>query len=654
MAAPATLSTFETSHAGCLHSVEFDFFATRLATASSDRTIRLWSLSTPEASTHAGEVAPKTATFLQELRGHEGPVWQVRWAHPSFGNLLASCGYDRRIIVWRQSAAAVPQGPQTRFAPTQSLFTPVYTNEDHTASVNSIAFCPHEFGLHLAAGSSDGSVSVLSLSGDPGAPGAQAQLFWSRKAFAAHFNGVNSVAWAPFMPAASQAGAPALMLATGGCDSQVRIWGLDPNSQEWQQLHQLTDADPHTDWVRDVAFQPASASSLLLSSSRLLASCSEDGTVKLWVGEASTPSANPSATSYTWSLLQTLRLHAPVWRVSWSVSGTILSVACGEKDVCLFRETVAGHWEKVSRLLGPDSLPQVAPRPLPPAAAPGVPPTQPGQQTPQGPQLQTQAPQLQTQAPQLQPQAPQLQPQAPQLQPHGSAAPLGAYPPSHPPSLSSSPPTHPAHGASHPPLSSFPSSHPSLPQNPAPGPLSATPPSTAATPRPLGPAAGQPPQGSPTPGVAFPAPGAPAYPGTPASAGLYGPPTPGVPGGAQSYPQPSFAAPYPQGSAFPPAVQPAQTSLGGQQAPSPASFFPAGTAGSARPKPPAFYNIGAPEAGPTGAAPPAAQPFFSGGQTPGAAPGLQPPTGFPRLPMAAPGAQAYAPRAPMYAPYKGN
>ena len=29
-----------------------------------------------------------------ELLGHEGPVWQVSWAHPKFGRLLASWGLD--------------------------------------------------------------------------------------------------------------------------------------------------------------------------------------------------------------------------------------------------------------------------------------------------------------------------------------------------------------------------------------------------------------------------------------------------------------------------------------------------------------------------------------------------------------------------------
>ena len=30
------------------------------------------------------------ATPEAELLGHEGPVWQVAWAHPKFGNILAA------------------------------------------------------------------------------------------------------------------------------------------------------------------------------------------------------------------------------------------------------------------------------------------------------------------------------------------------------------------------------------------------------------------------------------------------------------------------------------------------------------------------------------------------------------------------------------
>ena len=40
--------------------------------------------------------------YTLQLRRHEGPVWQVAWAHPKFGNILASCSYDTRVIIWRE------------------------------------------------------------------------------------------------------------------------------------------------------------------------------------------------------------------------------------------------------------------------------------------------------------------------------------------------------------------------------------------------------------------------------------------------------------------------------------------------------------------------------------------------------------------------
>eukprot|EP00967_Tisochrysis_lutea_P062522 scaffold80298_cov21-Tisochrysis_lutea.AAC.1 len=33
---------------------------------------------------------------------HNGPVWQVAWAHPKFGSILASCSYDRQVIIWKE------------------------------------------------------------------------------------------------------------------------------------------------------------------------------------------------------------------------------------------------------------------------------------------------------------------------------------------------------------------------------------------------------------------------------------------------------------------------------------------------------------------------------------------------------------------------
>ncbi|KAF4619018.1 hypothetical protein G7Y89_g14829 [Cudoniella acicularis] len=57
-----------------------------LLSASSDKTIRLWSL--------------ETWTCLVVYKGHEGPVWNVKWG--PFGHYFATCGWDKTVRIWGQ------------------------------------------------------------------------------------------------------------------------------------------------------------------------------------------------------------------------------------------------------------------------------------------------------------------------------------------------------------------------------------------------------------------------------------------------------------------------------------------------------------------------------------------------------------------------
>jgi hypothetical protein len=36
-----------------------------------------------------------------------GPVWQISWAHPKFGTLLASCSYDGSVIIHKEGIVCV-------------------------------------------------------------------------------------------------------------------------------------------------------------------------------------------------------------------------------------------------------------------------------------------------------------------------------------------------------------------------------------------------------------------------------------------------------------------------------------------------------------------------------------------------------------------
>ena len=106
---------------------------------------------------------------------HTGPVWQVAWAHPKFGNILASCSYDGQVLIWREQTQGPSAGTWTKIKE-HSLHTASGTSTSAVlmqqlyltifrCTVNSISWAPHELGAILACASSDGKLSVLTFKG---------------------------------------------------------------------------------------------------------------------------------------------------------------------------------------------------------------------------------------------------------------------------------------------------------------------------------------------------------------------------------------------------------------------------------------------------------------------------------------------------------
>jgi protein transport protein SEC13 len=247
---------------------------------------------------------------------HEGAVWSVSWAHPKYGNILASSGYDGKVFIWKEQAGT---------------WQKVYDFALHKASVNSTAWAPHESGCLLACASSDGQVSVLEFKDNALDP----------KIFPAHGLGVNAVSWAPATTVGnivnSSAGPGAnttRRFVTGGCDHLIRLWVYDNNTQSYREEHEPLAG--HTDWVRDVAWSPT-----ILHKS-YIASASQDQTVRIWTSVSSGPGQWAS---------HVLKFEAPAWRVSWSLSGNVLAVSGGDNVVTLWKENLRGEWECVKSMV---------------------------------------------------------------------------------------------------------------------------------------------------------------------------------------------------------------------------------------------------------------------------------------------------------------
>ena len=230
-------------------------------------------------------------TLSADLKGHEGPVWQVAWAHPRFGNILASCSYDRRVFIWQEGGGQ---------------WSKIYEYTNHESSVNSVQWAPHDHGLVLACGSSDGAISVLTYSAN--------NTWESEKINNAHTIGCNAVSWAPCL------GSSVRRLVSGGCDSLVKIWRQGEDGH-WTEEAKL---EAHSDWVRDTAWAPS-----LGSARQTIASCGQDRRVVIWTQR--------EGGSWVPKILHTF--EDVVWHVSWSVSGNILAVSGGDNKVRRLEET---------------------------------------------------------------------------------------------------------------------------------------------------------------------------------------------------------------------------------------------------------------------------------------------------------------------------
>lgn len=271
-----------------------DYYGKRLATASSDRIVKVF------------EITGEEQRHLADLSGHEGPVWQVSWSHPKFGSLLASCSYDRRVFVWRE--ADHTSGQWSR------IFEKTFES-----SVNAIEWAPHELGLHLLVGSADSRICVISYQDGQ----------WSDQVIEnAHPGGVNSVSWSP-----ARSVQDPMRFVSGGCDNQAKIWTR--SNGQWTEANTLKDAviGMHSNWVRDVAWAPS-----LGLTTNTIASCAEDQSVILW-------KESPQG---EWSASEKLRFDSKVWRVSWSTLGNLLAVSLGNNQVSLWKEGLDGKWKNLS------------------------------------------------------------------------------------------------------------------------------------------------------------------------------------------------------------------------------------------------------------------------------------------------------------------
>jgi WD40 repeat protein len=241
---PKPLFTLK-GHDDPVYAAVFDPQNKLIATASFDKTVRLWDAT-------SGKDLQKP---LAGKNGHQGQVLCLAFAPD--GNLLASGGADNTVKVWDLNPAKPPPEP-----------TPV-KNFAHPNLVSSVAF--NKDGTLLASGCNDGFLRVWDMK--TGQPTKQI------KAHVSQANGkdnqpdpVYAEAWSPDQK----------HLVTASYDRTVKVWDAASGNmvREIKGGKDVIVPDPkapvepgHRDQVFCLAFDPAG---------KFLATGSSDRTVKLW------------------------------------------------------------------------------------------------------------------------------------------------------------------------------------------------------------------------------------------------------------------------------------------------------------------------------------------------------------------------------------
>jgi len=326
------MSTFkhhniESGHHDLINDVAFDFYGGRLATCSSDHMVKVWD---------QDEAGKWHCTC--KWKAHSGAVWKVTWAHPEFGQVLATCSFDRTAAVWEE---IVSDASGEHHNNTWIRRAPLV---DSRTSVADVRFSPRYMGLQLATVSADGviriyeAMDVMNLS------------TWSLEHELNMRCPGSCISWSPaptflsqLLAAGSEEPAGAANPHTGG--AKVLIFEYSKAARKWSKVQNLTGI---TDKVHDIAFAPNMGRSF-----HILGIASSD----VRIVSLSTPSGAENGVSATsgggFEVRELVRLsdhNSEVWRVAWSITGTILGSSGDDGCVRLWKANYLHHWKCVSKL----------------------------------------------------------------------------------------------------------------------------------------------------------------------------------------------------------------------------------------------------------------------------------------------------------------
>ncbi|XP_039425496.1 centrosomal protein of 192 kDa [Corvus cornix cornix] len=311
-------------HRDLIHDVSFDFHGRRMATCSSDQSVKVWDKS-ENGDWHC------TASW----KTHSGSVWRVTWAHPEFGQVLASCSFDRTAAVWEEIV-----GESNDKLRGQSHWVKRTTLVDSRTSVTDVKFAPKHMGLMLATCSADGVVRIYE------APDVMNLSQWSLQHEISCKLSCSCISW---NPSSSRAHSP--MIAVGSDDNspnilaKVQIYEYNENTRKYAKAEALMTV---TDPVHDIAFAPN-----LGRSFHILAVATKDVRIFTLKPLRKELTSSGGLTKFEIHIVAQFDNHnSQVWRVSWNITGTVLASSGDDGCVRLWKANYMDSWKCTGILKG--------------------------------------------------------------------------------------------------------------------------------------------------------------------------------------------------------------------------------------------------------------------------------------------------------------
>lgn len=331
------VAPIKASHEDAIHDVAYDYYGRRIASCSSDHKIKVW------------DKNPETGEWVctAEWKAHPAPVWKLVWSHPEYGQLLASCSFDRTVVIWEdRGPKAIAQGHGAAVG-RSAQFQMKGSRLDFNQAVNDIAFSPRHVGLQLAVATDDGFVTVYEFIDVMDMTQPRISKFQAPQSSVSQDGptGATSIAW-------SSARFCVPMLVVGANDGGVAVWGYSDTFRKWQRLFDLGlgGQGGHDSTVHDVVWAPD-----IGRSSHVLATCSKDKTVRIWMieKELTNPTTQSEPKSRIIPVAQVLSEHnAEVWRVQFNVTGTTLASSGDDGLVRVWKQNLKNQWVEDGTIAG--------------------------------------------------------------------------------------------------------------------------------------------------------------------------------------------------------------------------------------------------------------------------------------------------------------